>query len=497
MSILLSLKKMAALGVCALLLYACDSGSNKEGELRRRIREASSDGQVSAEEQADLLRFAKENADVAKYADCAALQGLVQSVMEKRGVPGLPDCAGGGTANTNPGGSSAFNVYVENSASMFGYMQGNTDFRESLMDLPSRLVGKQKTGSFFFINDQTYPATKDYSQFVGMLTREVAGGKDYGNTAKSSNTRLDDMLQRISNDAVRQKVLSIFASDCIFDVNGKTPQSELPNVKFKIKAAMQNLKRSGDYGVWVLRFTSLFDGNYYDCKDGKTVLKGVQRPFFMWIVGPADELRTFLKDYNMESVRGFKNQVFFYNSDRLAESYYYSFLERTRVKGSIQRPTGKTDRFVAAESARQADDKTFEVAVVVDLSKLPVSADYLGNASNWSVQSDKADPFRVVSVEPVSPASVHNNDKRFLGTATHILVLQTDRLSSGLQRLTVTLNKQLPSWIAASSSDDDTKILTQLDKTFGIRYLLEGANEAFDEPGSQAVHCRLRLEITK
>lgn len=482
-------------------LQACDSGISKEGELKKRIREASNDQQLSGEEWSDLTRFVQDNSgELSAYSDCAALKDLVSKTMEKKGVPAMPDCSGGSNTNTTTtvGDNGSFQVYVENSASMFGYMQGATEFREALMDIPSRMVGRQQKGEFFFINDKTYPATKDYSQFVELLNKEKAGSKDYGNTAKASNSKLDDILQRVIQEVVSKKTTGMFASDCIFDIDGKNPKDELPNMKFKVKAVMQNLKQKGDYGVLVMKFSSLFDGNYYDCKNGKTVLKSAQRPFYIWVIGTAEKLRTFVRDYNIETVKGFKNYAFFYNSQNTAESLFYSFLERTKATGSFTRPGGKNDRITALEEVRLDDSKRLlEVAVAVDLSKMPVEEAYLTSPANWAVTSDKDDPFQVVSIEPLTPSMPHNNDKRFVGTATHLLLLQTDKLSSGLQRLTVTLQKQLPAWIATASTNDDTKIQTQLDKTFGFSYLLEGVNEAFDEPGTDAIHCKLKLELTK
>lgn len=493
------MRYLALFLLAGFLATGCDSGgSEKESELRRRIREASGDGVISPDELANLQSFAQTNEEIKKYGDCTAMQDMITQVMAQRGMPELPKCNAGNTTNVTVSTSGNFNVYVENSASMFGYMLGATEFREAMMDIPSRLVGAGMKGDFFFINDQTYPATKEYRAFVDMLNKEKAGAKEYGNTAKASNSKLDDILQRIVNDVVSKKTLAIFTSDCIFDIDGKRPQDELPNQKFKIKATMQQFKQRGDYGALVMRFTSAFEGNYYDCKNGKKALKGVHRPFYIWVLGASEQLRTLVKDYNLTNVRGFRNHAFFYNSDHTADKLYYSFLERTKREGEFTRPSTKTDRILALESADvDGSTKTLKVAVAVDLSKMPAEDSYMLNAENWLVKSDKDDPFTVASVEAISPSVIHNNDKRFLGTATHLLVLETNKLTPGVQHLDVALKKELPVWVSSASVDDDTNVLNQLDKTFGLKYLIEGVAEAFDESGKEAVYCKMKLEISK
>ena len=48
-----------------------------------------------------------------------------------------------------------------------------------------------------------------------------------------------------------------------------------------------------------------------------------------------------------------------------------------------------------------------------------------------------------------------------------------------LQDLNLELSNKIPSWVEESNSIDDRDVENQLDKTFGLLYLVQGVSEAY------------------
>lgn len=81
---------------------------------------------------------------------------------------------------------------------------------------------------------------------------------------------------------------------------------------------------------------------------------------------------------------------------------------------------------------------------------------------------------------------------------SHLLKLQTNQLREEILQIDV-LGK-MPSWVITSTSSDDSNILndtSQHSKTFGLKYLIEGANDAFYPISKPNVLNSFRIVIKK
>jgi hypothetical protein len=462
-----------------------------DASIETLIRQKAYDGEISAAELAELQKTAS--------LDCAALTAKIADVMSKtkKGAPTVAPCSdapnGGGT-NTDKTLSKIYNVYVENSASMFGYMEGSTEFREVMLDLSSRLEEKGMKNNFLFINDKPYPVTSNFRDFITAFNPQSA--RKYGKTDASV---LDKMLEQIVAEVVKTGNSAIFASDFIYDIGGKNPQSELLNVKFTIKTVFSRLRAAGDYGVLALRFSSAFKGTYYDYKNGKTALNGEKRPFYIWIIAKNATLQTFEQDYRLENLKGLENAVLFY-APNANEKRYLSFLPQTEVVGSFSRARGEKAGSAVTEiegvTGDSRRDNMIQFAVAVDMKNIPVSESFLSESANYDIKTDL--DLSLVKVLPIDKAGVHKNDERFKGTATHVLIFTTrDKISKDQHAVTLSLKQVMPNWVDAASSDDDSKIKTQLGKTFGLSALFSGLAEAYIPSGTTPFHSQWTFTLKK
>lgn len=117
-----------------------------------------------------------------------------------------------------------------------------------------------------------------------------------------------------------------------------------------------------------------------------------------------------------------------------------------------------------------------QFAVAVDYSSIQAENDYLTNPDNYTVTTDN---FIVKEILPIASVTVNANDKNRIANAkpTHIIVLEAK--TKLVSDVSFVLNKQMPQWIADSSTEDDTSQDKTTGKTFGLNYWVTGISEAY------------------
>ena len=122
-----------------------------------------------------------------------------------------------------------------------------------------------------------------------------------------------------------------------------------------------------------------------------------------------------------------------------------------------------------AKPARDERNKgVFEFNVAANFSKSIQDAGYFTDSTNFKLSDGKYS----LKVKPIAD----QNDPSLKGF-THLLTLRTTNLKDG--KLQIDVVGKVPSWVYASSSENDTKIKTETTKTFGFSYLVEGVSDAF------------------
>ncbi len=468
------------------LLYACAG----DASIETQIRQKASDGEITAAELAELKTASK--------LDCAALLAKITEATanSRRGAPKVADCAadpnnGGNGGNTNV--SKSANIYVENSASMFGYMEGNTQFREALMSLSSTLEDKGMKNTYFFINDKPYSLGNSFRQFIDAFNPATA--RKHGKTDASV---LDAMLETIVQDVIKTGNTAVFASDFIFAIPaGKKLDAELLNAKFRIKSIFDKLQKAGDYGVLVLRLQSSFNGTYFDYQNKRTVLNDERRPFYIWIIGKNALLQTFESQFQTATLAGYENSVLFYLPSN-QEKRYLSLLPQTETLGNFTRSRDAQGAAVGELTGVTGDERKdgmIQFAAIADLSRLPINEKDLLATDNYQVESNL--DLSIVKILPISQLSFHKNDERYKGTATHAFIFTTRSKVKDRHEIKLRLLQKMPAWIELQHSSDDSQIKQQLPRTFGLKFLLSGLAEAYIPAGSSPKHAEFSFTLSK
>jgi hypothetical protein len=470
--------------IIILLFGFMSCNSDKSEDLRRQILQAAKDQKIDEAEWESLLGAAKET----DYKACADLRAFIEKTTQRKGAPTMPDCKEGNDVDNSK--TNDCSMFIENSNSMKGYFVGATEFKDALMAIPSRIQDRGGKCKFYFITKEPREISTDYQGYIKKLD------EGYKNIDLNQSL-LDDLIAQVSDVAVKEKRIAILASDFIYDIGKRNPQDVLPKLQYAITDHLQKYRKKGDYGVLVLKMNSLFDGQYYNFKGGYGTKIKETRPYYIWMFGSTAQLINVFRNLNFDNLKGFDEYVLFY-PDKGSADVFYSILPQTNVKGTIKRDKDSKSTVHKIVDVKIDDrSKSLEFTVAADLSNIPTNTAYLTDMKNYELVSDKNDAFELVSIQPIGEVKLHNNDSKWSGSATHLLTIKTAKISEDTQTLQIRLLKQMPQWIEKSSTDDDVDIKSQLNKTFGLKYAMNGLMTAYILPGTKPTHIKFDIEINK
>ena len=362
------------------------------------------------------------------------------------------------------------NVYLENSGSMDGYVKGNTGFEQSIYAYLTELqIGKLvDTLNLNYINSQVIPLGHDVETFIHNI--EPVDFRKHGGNLGTSDIAivLDSILKRH-----HEHDISIFISDCIISPGSKyasSPQnlnSYLLEQRTKIKKSfVQSLERSkGNISVVICQLTSSFDGKFYNKVDYPKYYKG-NRPFYIWIIGSTSHIKQMLDKAALESLKG--NGADLDNVCTLVSSskgFDYRVLLTPRLGSfDLDRTAPKTTICDIRKESKGQQKGMFMFSVGVNLNQLPLDKSYLTDIANYEISNKDY----TLSVK-----------EQKTGHYPYIFNLSSKIASRG--KISITLKNRFPQWVEERTDllGDDLVKDNATDKTYGLKYLIEGAYEAF------------------
>lgn len=383
-------------------------------------------------------------------------------------------------------------VFIENSGSMDGYVRGTTEFEAALSDLLVQIQYQfdKENLKVNFINTKVYPSqVSEVKDFIEALEPDTTPYK----VGDRTTSELNEILKMIL-DSTKQNNISILVSDCIYSLaKNKNTESALEFEKSLTKGAFLEKSKQFDFATIVLKMKSKFNGTYWKKDNSSELLQGVDRPYYIWLIGSNNSINELAKKINTQSLKGFESSYFLSNFTKDKQPYY-TVLKETNKVGSFK----QSDRHQI--DVRSIEDIKYEngqlqFSIAVDLSGVPVDSAYLINTNNYKVP----DGFTVQSVEKINRNKISYRDMLSVEktTATHfITVSTTDKFS--IQNLSVELSNQIPQWVDASNSMNDLNVKSELDKTFGFAYLVQGVSEAYaTQNPAQKSYFTLSIPISK
>lgn len=338
-------------------------------------------------------------------------------------------------------------VFLENSGSMDGYMCDGSQLKDALYDYISELNRLSDTTSLYFINSKIIPYSGKLQAYIKDMTPATfhsAGGN-------TSNTDIGDLMDKVLS-TVNDSTVSIFISDCILDLPTKNATAYLNNCEITIKEnVLETQKRVPNLGVEILQLTSKFSGKYFSSNGKVEVLNDVQRPYYIWIFGD----KNFIAKFNQDAP--------------------YSQLEKYNLKGVVSfsnesKSTFEVGNRTFSSKIIRPTDGNYLAAIKVDLKQTLQTEDIIQNIQYYNFNNPH------IQLESISPINQKNN----YGVYTHVIYFKFPEKSKIAQdRLTFESPKELPLWVFHSNDDIGDDINSNLDKTIGIKYLIQGIADAY------------------
>lgn len=358
-------------------------------------------------------------------------------------------------------------VYVENSGSIDGYVANMANFRTDIYALISSSCVNSNKLSLNYINDEIFPQDNEPRAFILNLT--PSRFKNAGGQRASS-----DIAKVISLCMGKNKNQNmLLASDFIF-----SPGPGVPNVEEYLKIQKTDIKNTiekslgndNSMAIVIYKGLSKFSGTFFNKDDARTYINNEDRPFYVMLAGKKSHIALLMSKT--------KESTHFINtySEFLPVAVNYEILKDGKV-GNFRMCKNSHVHIEKLTSERRGNG--FEFCIGVDYSTLPLEDSYLLAKENYEVSD------RNYSVKSVA----RNADKNT--PWTHILTItsNSERLSSA--DMDIKLKKVWPKWI--SESNDNEGMTPVAGKTFGIKTLLEGIDQAYKEKSKTDFYTKLHV----
>jgi hypothetical protein len=366
-----------------------------------------------------------------------------------------------------------FNVYIENSASMDGYVNQPSDFKNGLYKLIADVHNFNLADNIRlnFINDTICPQkanapAPDIIYFIENL--KPADFKNSGCEVK--NSFLPNIIFKAISTSPKE--VNILISDCIFSSQKGNSKDFLSAAKESVRTLIKNEIDKNEMSCVILKMNSRFYGTYYienKTEKKKTeILNGQNRPYYILMFGNSLAINNLLQKIKFSNYAGFEASYYLLTPNANKPN---SKLIRTNKIGDFEIEQPATKLVINDAKVGTKNDKDFQFSIATNLGFLKMDETYLSDIANYEVPTN----YKLVSV-------VKNEDltNEGLKDYTHIFTIKTQDLKQN-QEVFVKLKSKLPSWVEASSTEDDSSPNepAQQKKTFGVKYLIEGVSSAY------------------
>lgn len=330
------------------------------------------------------------------------------------------------------------NVYIDNSGSMKGFVDGVSEFR----DMIHQYIMNDIKGSGVALKVNTY--------FINNTITDccIPSSLDNPKNLNKKNTDIANLVKQILT-RTGEDTISIFVSDCVFSPSNLKPNQYLGQQQILIQNEFTAYKnRIKNVAIIVYQIDAQFKNN------GKI-------PYYIWLIGQTGQLSALQRKVPIPCFNNMK-----------AINSYSTLAGITEVNYAIKRNSGNFDldknepKSILENWKKESKGHIKDIARVaidVDFSQLLIDDVYLRNANNY-----KYNPEFKLSVSK-STDNKHGY--------THTINITTDKIRKGI--LSIKLMKNKPKWIeACNDSVGETNISG---KTYGLKYQLQGINNAFSD----------------
>lgn len=383
------------------------------------------------------------------------------------------------------------NVYLENSASMDGYVTGVTDFETAIYNLLGDFKISKVCDSLNlnYINNSIPYSKKnalpaDIQDFIEKLEpstfRQKGGDRSVSDLKNIINTVLN---------AVNDHNVAVLISDFVFSPGKNVnAQDYLNNQGVGVKIDFAEKIKGFDLSAVIIQLESNFEGTYYDKTNKAIPFKG-KRPYYIWIFGSNQQVSSILDKKILDNLKGgYLNRLVLQSKKEQSEPNY-KILSSPKI-GDFSRTELNNKIISDASLSKENQNKGyFGFNLAVDFSNSIQDPNYFLDTTNYLLSN----PNYQIEVESIS----NKNDPSLSGF-THLIKLKTTDLRDEILEIQVV--GQTPNWVYTSSSIDDSNILNEIpeqQKTFGLQFIIEGVSDAFYPKSSSNALTTFTVTIKK
>ena len=372
--------------------------------------------------------------------------------------------------------------YLENSGSMFGYVNGFTEYVDVVSELAEkpRFAEEKTSREFYFVNGgQNLKVTNIGSNPTSLKDKLNVNGFNCGDVSKSNlNSMFQLALSRAKNDTI-----SILISDAIYDIGKpQAPMNALSTEGRETRSRFIERLNEGDLQTIIIKLNSQFDGKYFPVTGGSVNLSQ-NRPYYIWIFGATELLNEYFTDEYIKSLKGFTDIARFLKLSELEVPY-----QAIAHKKMGDFKFDKRDKNKLVNVKPDRNGQGFYYSVAVNYSDLPFSETYLTSTSNYTCNNSN---FSIRNVSSIGDVKLYGLDFE----PTHIITVGTER--SPHCQLEISLLNKVPSWIENTNSDDEGNIIKDTTHTFGFKFLTNAICEAYQYKNKESNIVTFKFELIK
>lgn len=364
------------------------------------------------------------------------------------------------------------NIYIENSASIYGYTTTNSDYVNVVNDLAQfgNIVSQTKAKFNYFL----ISGAKELTEYELGNDPSILSSTLSPNGLKrptSGNSDINGMFNHVLK-SLAENSISILISDGIYDI-GETsnPLAALETQGIGTRTTFINNLKEKNTETLVIKLSSDFEGEYYPgAKKGVESIKH-RRPYYVWIFGNEHLVDSYFSDEKIQGLKGYQSHTAFKKLGETKVDYRNFSFGNSNVKVASRDP--KT-----YEIARTRESVVF--SIIANLNFLRLGEDYLIDPSNYSINLGYTFKECIrMDQYPDPDGKVAKALKNVPFAPSHLIFVSSEKPTFG--PVEISLIPKLPNWIEESTMVSDAPLSGEENKTFGLSTLMNGINEAYLE----------------
>lgn len=370
--------------------------------------------------------------------------------------------------------------FLENSGSMFGFVNGFTEYVDVVSELTEKpTFAEEKTlREFFFVNgDQELKITYIGNNPADLKDKLNVKGFNCGDISKSD---LNAMFQLALSKA-KKDTISILISDGIYDIGSPTsPLNKLSTEGRETRSRFIERLNEGHLQTIIIKLISHFDGKYFASTGGSIKLQQ-HRPFYVWIFGKTELLNNYFPNEYIKSLNGYSNFARFLKMNQLNVAYQATAYNKI---GNFKFDKRNKNKLIRVKTDRNG--KGFQFTIAVDYSGLPFSNTYLTTTSNYFVNHSK---FSIQKISRIGDIKLYGLNF----TPTHLITIATNE--NPICQLEISLKYMLPDWIEKTNIDTERNIIGDTSHTFGFKFLTDAICEAYQYKNKESYIATFQFDL--